>query len=165
MVSHPRAPRPRADRRGRRLRPCLLRLEERVVPSLNGMAGIAFDTSGDLFISYDSTTASSSQQQSIALVSSSGNLLDASVFSTTGGSAFPGAVTTIGSSASLPSISANEVLELQPNGQLFVYDPVSGASSQYDNLPNYTANASKVFDVQTGASVNLSSQISLSGAT
>ncbi len=72
---------------------------------------------------------------------------------------------TVGSSASLPSIDTNDILELQPDGQLFVYNPVSGTSSQYDNLPNYTANASNVFDVQTDASVNLSSQISLTGAT
>ncbi len=172
MASHPRTPRPCADRRGRRLRPSLLRLEERVVPSLNGIAGIAFDTavssdtSADLFISYNSTPRfSSQQQQSIAEVTSTGFLVNASVFSTTGESAFPGALITVGSSASLPSVSANDVLELQPNGQLFVYDPVSGASSQYDNLPNYTAAASNVFDVQTGASANLSSQISLTGAT
>ena len=157
---------PRADRRGRRLRPNLLWLEERVVPSLAGITGIAFDTadtsdtSADLFISYDS----SSQQQSIAEVTSSGFLVNSSVFSTTGASASPGALFTVGSIDSLPSVSANDVLELQPNGQLFVYDPVSGASSQYDNLPSYTAAASHVFDVQTGAFANLSGQISLAGA-
>ena len=60
MASHPRTPRPRGDRRGRQLRPCLLRLEQRVVPSLTfpGIAGITFDTSGDVFVSYDSTTGS-----------------------------------------------------------------------------------------------------------
>jgi hypothetical protein len=46
-----------------------------------------------------------------------------------------------------------------------VFDPVGGGSSQYDNLPSYTAIASNVFDVQTNALVNLSSQISLAGAT
>jgi len=167
MASHPRARRPRADRRGRQLRPCLLQLEERVVPSLTflGIAGITFDTSGDVFVSYDSTTRFSSQQQAVAEVGSNGFVVNASVFSTTGASAVPGALTTVGSSASLPSISSNEILELQPNGQLFDFNPESGTSSQYDNLPNDTANASNVFDVQTDASVNLTSQISLAGAT
>jgi hypothetical protein len=171
MASHPRAGGPRADRRSRRLRPWPLRLEERAVPSLNGINGIAFDTANtsnpaaDIFISYDSTTGLSGQQQSIALVTFQGNEINPSVFSTTGASAIPGALATVGASASLPSVSTNDVLELQPNGQLFVYDPVGGTSSQYDNLPKYTANMSNVFDVQTGSSVNLSSQISLAGAT
>ncbi len=168
MASHTPTLRPRSDRRGRQLRPCLLELEQRVVPSLTfpGIAGITFDTSGDVFVSYDSTGFSSQQQQSVAEVGSNGRLVSTSVFGTTGASAVPGALTTVGSSASLPSVdSSSDILELQPDGQLFVFNPVSGTSSQYDNLPNYTANASNVFDVQTKASVNLSSQISLTGAT
>ena len=169
MDLRPRAPGSRADRRGRRLRPSLVRLEERVVPSLSGIAGIAFDTSdtsGDLFVSYDSTPRfSSQQQQSVALVTSNGFLVNSNVFSTTGASAFPGALITVGSSASLPSVSANEVLELQPNGQLFVYDPVGGTATQYDDLPNYSVDMSKVFDLQTAAPTNLTGQISLTGAT
>ena len=168
MASHPRTPGPRGDRRGRQLRPCLQQFEQRVVLSLTfpGIAGITFDTSGDIFVSYDSTTRSSGQQQAVAEVASNGFLVSASVFGTTGASAFPGALTTVGSSASLPSIeSSSDILELQPNGQLFVFNPVSGTSSQYDDLPNDTANASNVFDVQTDAPVDLSSQISLTGAT
>jgi hypothetical protein len=165
MASQPRAPRPRGNRRVRQLRPSVLRLEPRVVPSFPGIAGITFDTSGDVFVSYDSTNEFSGQQQSVAEVGADGNLESTSVFGTTGASASPGALTTVGSSASLPSVSANEILELQPNGQLFVFDPVGGSSSQFDDLATDTANASKVFDVQTDTSVNLSSQISLSGAT
>ena len=58
MASHPRAPRSRGDRRGRRFRPSLLPLENRVVPALTfpGIGGITFDASGDVFVSYDSTT-------------------------------------------------------------------------------------------------------------
>ena len=168
MSSHASTPRPRGERKGRRLRPCLLWLEQRVVPSLvfPGIVGITFDTSGDVFVSYDSTSEFSGQQQSVAEVGSNGRLVNSSVFSTTGASAVPGALTTVGSSASLPNIdSSNDILELQPDGQLFVFNPVSGTSSQYDNLPSYTANASNVYDVQTNASVNLSSQLSLTGAT
>ncbi len=159
-------PRPRGHRRGHQFRPSLLPLEHRVVPSLTfpGIAGIALDTSGDVFVSYNST-GYSGQQQSVAEVGSNGRLFSTSVFSTSGASADPGTLTTVGSSVSLPSINSSDILELQPNGQLFAFDPGSGTSSQYDNLPNYTANASNVFDVQTGASVNLTSQISLTGAT
>ena len=162
-----RPPIPRGDRRGRTLRPSLLGLEQRVVPSLTipGIVGIAFDTSGDVFTSYNST-GTSGQQQSVAEFNSSGNLVSASVFRTTGASASPGTLTPVGAASSLPSItSSSAILELQPDGQLFVFDPVAGTSSQYDNLAGYTANASNVFDVQTGASVDLSGQISLAGAT
>jgi hypothetical protein len=146
----------------------VLQLEDRVAPALAfpGISGITFDTSGDVFVSYDSTTPFSNQQQSVAEVSRSGQLIDAAVFGTTGSSAFPGALTTVGSSASLPNInSAGDILELQPNGQLFVFDPSTGGASQYADLSSYTANASNVYDVQTGANTNLSSQISLTGAT
>jgi hypothetical protein len=155
------------DRRGRRLGPSLQRLEPRWVPSQTfpGIAGITFDTSGDVFVSYNSTTGFSGQQQSVAEVGSNGSVKP-SVFATTGASAFPGTLTTVGTSASLPSINnSGDILELQPDGQLFVFNPAGGTASQYDNLPNDTANASKVFDVQTGTSVDLSSQISLAGAT
>ena len=144
---------PRVDRNRRRFRPSLSGLEQRIVPSLyfQGSTGITFDTSGDVFVSYDSSGFFSGQQQSVAEVSSNGFLISSSVFGTTGASAFPGTLTTIGASATLPSpSSAGDILELQPNGQLFVFNPVSGTSSQYDNLSSDTANASSVFDVQTG---------------
>jgi Bacterial Ig-like domain (group 3) len=167
MASHRGTPRPRNHRRRRQIRPSLLPLDERVVPSLTfpGIAGITFDTSGDTFVSYNSTTRDSGQQQSVAEVAADGYLASASVFSTTGASAFPGALYSVGSSASLPSISSGDILELQPNGQLFEFSPVSGTSSQYDDLPLDSVSASSVYDVQTGAVVNLTSQISLTGAT
>src|SRR5262249_15274856 len=120
MPSRPGTPRPCGDRRGRRLRPCFVCLEPRAVPSLTfpGIAGITFDASGDVFVSYDSTTSSSGQQQSVAEVASNGFLVNASVFGTTGPSAFPGALTTVGASAALPSLnSSGDILELQPDGQ------------------------------------------------
>ena len=168
MASHPRTPRPRGDRRGRRLRPCLLQLEQRVVPP---------DVSRDRrhHVRHVRRRLRQLRQHhrilGPAAVRRRGRVqrltcVNASVFGTTGASAFPGTLTTVGSSASLPSIAApSDILELQPNGQLFVFNPVGGTSSQYDNLADDTANASNVFDVQTGASVNLSGQISLAGAT
>jgi hypothetical protein len=163
MPSHAR--RPRAQRRVRQLRPCLFALEERVVPSVPGATGIALDASGNVFVSYNSTSAGSTQQESIGEFNSNGFLISSSVIGTPGASAIPGALTTVGSSASLPNTISTDILELQPNGQLFLFNPGSGTSSQYDALPNDSLSASSVFDVQTGSVVDLSSQISLKGAT
>jgi hypothetical protein len=165
MTAHPGPRRSRAHRRSRQLRPSFLNLEERSVPAITfpGIAGIAFDSVGDVFVSYNSSTAGSGQQQAVAEVNSSGFLSSASVFGTSG---LPGALATLGTGTSLPTLAgSSDVLELLPSGQLLAYNPTSGTYSQYDNLPNYTANASNVFDVQTGASVNLSSQISFTNAT
>jgi len=151
-----------------RCRPDVAQLEQRVVPSQTfaGITGITFDTSGDVFVSHNSSNYFSGQQQAVAELDPNGYTINSSVFGTTGSTATPGALVTPGPSASLPSInSPSDILELQPDGQLFVFEPVDGTSSQYDNLANYTANASNVFDAQTRASVNLSNQISLSGAT
>ena len=140
MASHPGSGsgRPRRDRaRRRRLCPSLHQLESRVAPSLifPGISGVAFDTSGDVFVSYNSTTPFSGQQQSVAEVSRDGFLLSASVFGTVGASAFPGALVTVGSSASLPNVNdASDILELQPDGQYVVYDPATGTASRYDSL-------------------------------
>jgi hypothetical protein len=170
MPSHPRSLGPRAARLARRVRPCLIQLEPRVVPSVPGIAGITLDATGDVFVSYDSAPDSPTPQESIEEFDSSGNLTNTTVIGTPGPSAAPGALATVGPSAALPSIAGASddsapILELQPNGQLFVFYPESGVSSQYDNLASYTPNALKVYDVQTGASVNLSSQISLTDAT
>jgi len=156
----------RGDRHRRRLRPFLQPLEQRVVPSQQfpGIAGITFDSSGDVFVSYNSSDFSS-QQQSVAEVDSSGFLVNGSVFGTNGASAIPGALATVGSLVSIPSISANDILELLPDGELLDYNSTNGLCSQCYDVSNYTANASNVFDVQTGASVNLSNQINLANAT
>ena len=169
MPSHADAPGSRRHRRGRAVRPSLHPLEPRVVPSLSfsGIAGVTFDTYGDVFVSYNSTNPyTGQQQQSVAEIGANGHLASASVFTTTGASAFPGVLTTVGSSATLPTISdPTDILELQPNGQLFVFNPVSGAASQYDNLASDVPNASNVYDVQTGSYVNLTGKISLANAT
>ncbi len=165
MAFHARSTGPRRDRGGRPLRPSFLPLESRVVLSLfPGITGITFDPSGDIYVSYNSTR-DSTQQQSVAEVSSGGNLVSYGVFSTTGASAVPGALATLGSSDSLPSTSSGEILELEPDGQLYVFNPAGGTSSQYADLANLGVNASNVYDVQTGASANLGGQISLTGAT
>ena len=50
-----------------------------------------------------------------------------------------------------------DILELQPNGQLFDFSP-GGAPSPpaYDNLASYTPSDSNVYDIQTGSYINLS---------
>jgi hypothetical protein len=160
---------PRGHRSAPRLRPGLLELEPRVVPSLGfpDIAGITLDSSGDVYVSYNSTPRfSTQQQQSVAEVNANGSLVSAGVFTTTGTSAVPGILTTVGGSAALPGISgAAEILELEPDGQLYAFDPASEASSQFDNLASYVPAAASVFDIQTGANVNLASQISLADAT
>ena len=168
MRLHPGAHGSRGDRRVRQLRPSLMRLERRVVLSLtfSDISGITFDTSGDVFVSYDSTTAFSGQQQSVAEVGANGYLVSSSVFSTTGASAFPGVLTTVGGSASLPGIDdPSDILELQPDGELFVFNPDGGTASEYDNLTGYVPDTSNVYDVQTGSFANLGSQIDLTNAT
>ncbi len=143
-----------------------------------GIGGITFDATGDVFVSYDNTTNSSGQRQSVAEVDvtvtgqtvSQQRLVNANVFTTSGGSAFPGTMTTVGPSDSLPSITGTNddsapILELQPNGQLFVFNPENGNGSQYDDIANYTPNASNVYNAQTATSVNLTGQISLASAT
>ena len=145
MHLHPGAHWPRGERNRRRLRPCLLQLEERAVPSLSGIADVAIDTSLDVYVSYSSTGPFSNQQQSVAEFASNGAPISLDVFSTTGASAFPGALTIVGASASLPTqpggpsasgstLLSSDILELQPDGQYFVYDPATGTASRYDSL-------------------------------
>jgi hypothetical protein len=169
MPSHAGAAGPRGRGRGRRLRPCLLPLERRALLSVTfpDIAGVTFDASGDVFVSYDSASRFSSEpQESVAEINTNGNLVNAGVFTESGASAAPGVLTTVGSSASLPGISAaTDILELQPDGQLFVFNPSGAASSQYDNLASDNPNASNVFDVQTSSYVNLNTNISLANAT
>ncbi len=168
MSSHAGRRTSRQGRKARYFRPLMVGLEHRVVLALTfpGIAGVAFDSSGDVFISYNSTSGFSGQQQSVAEVSAAGNLLSTSVFGTTGTSAEPGVLTTVGASASLPGITnSSDILELQPNGQIFVFNPTSGAGSQYDDLANDTPTATSVYNVQTNSDTDLSSQINLATAT
>ena len=92
MPSHPRSPRQHLQRRGRRLFPFALPLEERSLLSLPGITGITIDTAGDTFVSYDSGNSYAGQQQSVAEFDPDGFLIDGSVFGTTGASAIPGAL-------------------------------------------------------------------------
>jgi hypothetical protein len=165
MPSQPGAPKARRNRRDRQIRPCVAPLESRVVPApyVPGAAGVAIDPAGDVFVSYNSAYPFSGQQ-SVEEFDANGDA-PFDVFSTSGASAIPGALTIVGLSISLPSIGTGDILELQPNGQLFDFNPESGSPSQFDNLASYTPNASNVYDIQTGAYANLTSNINLANAT
>ncbi|MGA7499857.1 MAG: hypothetical protein WBX00_24265, partial [Isosphaeraceae bacterium] len=82
-----------------------------------------------------------------------------------GPKAFAGPLVTLGSSASLPTLQSNDILELQPDGELFAYRPSTGGSASYSSYGGNIFNASSVFDPQTSTYVNLNGTISLSNAT
>jgi hypothetical protein len=163
MLSYRDAPKMTGGRTLRRLRPSVSELEERVVPSFPGVAGIMIDGAGDVFVSYDDSGFFTGQQQAIAEVPVGG--FSQNIFQTTGSQAFPGALATVGSSAALPRLAAGAILELQPDGELFDVNPATGTSGKYDNLAGYTPDASHVYDVQTHSAANLGGTIPLSGAT
>ena len=159
----PAPPGSRQHRRARRTCPCVLALESRVVLSqsqaIPGLAGVTVDTSGDVFVSYNSTPQNSSTSyESIAAFDLNYNLINGAVFTESGTSAAPGVLNLATSSDSLPNVAGGNILELQPNGQLFAF-AVGGPTSPaaYDNLASYTPSDSNVYDVQTGSYVNLSS--------
>ncbi len=167
MTSGLRHAGPRGVRRGRTFCPQLAEFEARVVLSylFPGIAGIAFDPSGDVYVSYNSTSPGLTQQQSVAEVGANGYLISPSVFSTTGSNASPGALSQVNSST-LPTIGGTgDLLELQPNGQLYAFDPASGTSSLYDNLAADSVGMANVYDVQTGSMANLAGKLNLQGAT
>jgi hypothetical protein len=168
MFRHTGTLRGRGHRHDRRISLCLLPLERRTVPSqtFSQITGITLDSSGDVFVSYNDFSATAGQQQAVAEVAFNGSLINPTVVLTTGPNAFPGVLTPVGPSASLPNIQgAHEILELLPDGQLLAFDPGGTGSTTFDNLASYTAQASKVYDVQTGADVDLTGTISLANAT
>jgi Bacterial Ig-like domain (group 3) len=169
MSSRAGAPGPWRDRRARWTRPCVLELEPRVVlsasESIPGLAGVTLDAAGDIFVSYNSTPANSStSDESIAEFDLNYNLINGAVFTESGPSATPGNLVTTSSSDTLPSVAAGDILELQPNGQLFDFT-AGGATSPaaYDNLASYTPSESNVYDIQTASYINLSSPPTGSG--
>jgi hypothetical protein len=129
-------------------------------PFLPNITGVTIDPSGDIFASYTPFL----QEQDVVEIPDLGGF-EQTVFSTTGPQAVPGALVAAGSPAALPNTQTSEIFELLPSGQLEVFDPTAGTSSQYDDLTKYVPNATHVYDVQTGSFVNLASTIALSGAT
>jgi hypothetical protein len=166
MLSRKGTPGWRQRGRVRRLRPALLQLEPRVVPALPGITGITFDASGDVFVSYDSSNFFSGQQQTVEEFSFGGTRLNSSLISTSGPSAVPGNLATVDASESLPTLATGDILELQPDGELFDANPANGLSAAFGNsLASLTPDASHVYDVQTGEFANLDATINLASAT
>ncbi len=153
-------------RRSRRLRPFFHGLEDRVVLSslytFSGINGIAIDTSGRVFVSYDNSSTTGPQQQAIAEMDGGGSPINSTLFTSPGS---PGALVLAGPSSAIPSVAAGDLLELLPDGELESIDPTTGAGTLVDNLSNYSADTSRAYDIQTGTTGSLSGPLSLAGAT
>jgi len=131
--------------------------------SVNDPIGVSTDPAGDLFISHDDSTPTEQREAVEEFPSGGGPAFN--LFRLAGPNAHPGALVTLGSSASLPNLRSGAILELQPNGDLFAYTPSTGQVAKYDSLADDSSNASSVFDIQTGTYRNLDGTIGLSGAT
>ena len=106
-----------------------------VFASLPDATGVTTSSSGDVYISYNDSTELA-RQEAIAEFNSSGEELNSAVITVSGTYALPGALTTLSSSAALPisgtdlDLAAGSVLEMQPDGEIFDYNPGSGASAR-----------------------------------
>ena len=147
-------------------------LEERTLLSnlfttLPDPEGVTTGLYGDVYVSYNSST-SLSPQESIAAYSSSGFLIDRTAMSESGPTDSPGPLVTLGSSESpsesLPTLDNGDILEMQPDGQLFAFRPSTELSERYSDFQGTPFNATAVYDSQTKAPVDLNSTISLTGA-
>ena len=141
-------------------------LEERTLlstlfASLPEPVGVTTAFYGEVFVSYNSGT-SSSPRESIAAYGSSGYLISLAAMTKNGR---PGPLVTLGSSESLPTLDTGDILELQPDGQLFAFRPSTIKSELYSDFQGNPFNATSVYDSQTKATINLNSTISLTGAS
>ncbi len=149
----------------RRFQPVAFLLEERALLSIsvNDPIGVSSDPAGDIFISHDASTATQ-QREAVEEIPASGAPAF-NLFRLSGSEAHPGALVTLGSSATLPNLSSGAILELQPNGLLYAYAPSAGQVVEYENFALDSSDESNVFDVQTGTYRNLNATIALAGAT
>ncbi|MGO9920490.1 MAG: hypothetical protein ACLQIB_38090 [Isosphaeraceae bacterium] len=132
--------------------------------TVNDPVGVSTDPAGDIFISYDSSNSSAGQRETIEEEPSGGGAPQV-LYSHSGGAAHPGALVTLGATDSLPNLPSGDVLELQPNGDLFAVSPATSTGSAYDFLQHDSTDSSNVFDTQTSSYANLDNTISLSSAT
>ncbi len=136
-----------------------------VFASLPDATGLTTSSSGDVYVSYDDSNLLG-RQEAIAEFTSSGLELNSAVITVSGTYAFPGALTTLSSSAELPISGTNlylasgSVLELQPDGEMFDYNPATGASVKYFSFNSGSYADSSVYDTQTGQYIGLGSTIS-----
>jgi hypothetical protein len=143
----------------RAFQPVAVQLEERTLLSItvNDPIGVSSDPAGDIFFSYDDSSSSAGQQEAVEEIPATGAPAF-NLFRLAGPEANPGALVTLGSSDTLPTLSSGAILELQPNGDLFAYTPSTNSVAKYDNFALELSDESSVFDVQTGTYLNLSTR-------
>jgi hypothetical protein len=126
--------------------------------------GVTTDPSGNVYVSHTDTNPLLSQEE-IATYSPTG-VLQANVVVSTGPSAFPGALQTLSSSASQlnSALRPGDILELQPDGELFAYRPSTGGAAYFCDLATLSADESSIYDVQTGLLSNFGGTITLFNA-
>ena len=124
--------------------------------------GVTTDSSGNVYVSHTDINPLLSQEE-IATFSPTG-VLKANVIVEV--SAIPGALQTLGSSASQlnSGLKPGDILELQPDGELFAYRPSTGHTALVWNLSQLSADESSIYDIQTGTYNNFGGAITLSNA-
>ncbi|MGO9924476.1 MAG: hypothetical protein ACLQIB_58585 [Isosphaeraceae bacterium] len=127
--------------------------------------GVTTDLNGNVYISYNDSNDLSGQEQAIAEYSAGGTLINSAVMDSTGSDAYPGSLATLGSSESLPYLDVGDIMEMEPDGELFAYRPSTGGSASYSYYQGNGCNASSAYDPQTGGYVALTGVINLSNAT
>ena len=158
-------------RRNRSLRnrfyPNTLRLEERAL-----MTTVSADLpvgavaeSGIVFFSHYDPSDPGTNREDIGAFSATGAALSNVVIST-GSNALPGALQVLGSSAGQlnSAFESGDIVELQPDGELYAYRPTTGGSAYFGNLALLNASVSNVYDVQTSRLENFTGSISFSNA-
>jgi hypothetical protein len=126
---------------------------------------VATDSSGNVYVSYYNNSNPFIGREDIVKFSPSGAVLSDVVVST-GVSAIPGSLAMLGSSASQlnSNLKPGDILELQPDGELFAYRPSTGATAFFCNLATLSADESSIFDLQTGTYNNFGGAIQVLGA-
>ena len=144
-----------------------MRLEERALMttvSADLPVGVAAE-SGIVFFSHFDPSDPGTNREDIGAFSATGAALSNVVIST-GPNALPGALQVLGSSAGQlnSAFESGDIVELQPDGELYAYRPTTGGSAYFGDLALLNANVSSVYDVQTSRLENFNGFFSFSNA-
>jgi hypothetical protein len=144
-------------------------LPSSVMPNGSDPVGVTTDSAGDVYFSYHEGTGSSGPIEAVADYTPNGQGgygFKANVMAWTGPNAVPGPLVTLQLWDALPNLQSEDILELQPDGELFAYRPSTLASWEYGDFGGNAFNTSvdSVYDIQTKAPVNLNGTISLTAA-
>jgi hypothetical protein len=153
--------------RRHRFLPLALRLEERALMTTLGSdfpVGAAAE-SGTVYVSHFDSSDPVTNREDIEAFSSSGAEL-ANVLISTGSNALPGALQALGSSAGELNVYLDpaDILELQPDGELYTFRPSTGQTGYIGDLADLNAAVSSVYDVQTARLEDFTGYISMSNA-